>query len=337
MTRLTNPSSTSDIMSLGFSVLLIFGFLAVVLLIEGLFLVWTDTKSPEVKRIKKRLHMVSIGTTEENTVSLFKQRVLSNIPAIQAFLLKLPRVEQLDRLLLQSGSQQTLASLLTVCLVMWMIGLATSFLLQLPFIGLVLVCGVLTTAPVFRLLWLRSKRLQKIAFQLPDALDLISRSLRAGHGFSAALAMVGKEAQEPISEEFKTTFDEINFGISTQNALANLAIRVPLNDLRYFIVAVVIQLESGGNLAELLSMLSKLIRERFKLFGKIRVLAAEGKMSAYILTALPFFVAGVTELLNPKYLNVLVTDPMGIKMVIGAIGMMIFGGFVMWRIIDIRV
>ena len=324
-------------MSLGFSLVLIVAFLAVVLLLEGLFLVWMDSRSPEVKRIKQRLHMVSSGPSEEVNVSLFKQRVLSHSPAVQAILLKTPRIQQLDRLLLQSGYVKTLAHLLAVCLIFGMLGLGTGVFLNFPMLGLTLLWLVLTALPLLRLLWMRSKRLEKIAFQLPDALDLISRSLRAGHGFSAALAMVGKEAQAPISEEFKITFDEINFGISTQNALANLALRVPLNDLRYFIVAVVIQLESGGNLAELLSMLSNLIRERFKLFGKIRVLAAEGKMSAYILTALPFFVAGVTELLNPSYLNVLVTDPMGIRMVMGALGLMAFGGFVMWRIIDIRV
>jgi len=324
-------------MSLGFSLVLIVAFLAVVLLLEGLFLVWMDSRSPEVKRIKQRLHMVSSGPSEQVNVSLFKQRVLSHSPAVQAILLKTPRIQQLDRLLLQSGYVKTLAHLLAVCLIFGMLGLGTGIFLNFPMLGLTLLWLVLTALPLLRLLWMRSKRLEKIAFQLPDALDLISRSLRAGHGFSAALAMVGKEAQAPISEEFKITFDEINFGISTQNALANLALRVPLNDLRYFIVAVVIQLESGGNLAELLSMLSNLIRERFKLFGKIRVLAAEGKMSAYILTALPFFVAGVTELLNPSYLNVLVTDPMGIRMVMGALGLMAFGGFVMWRIIDIRV
>jgi tight adherence protein B len=161
--------------------------------------------------------------------------------------------------------------------------------------------------------------------------------LRAGHAFPAALAMVGNEGLEPIATEFKTTFDEINFGISTQTALVNLATRVPIADLRYFVLAVVIQLETGGNLAELLSMLANLIRERFKLFGKIRVLAAEGKLSAYILLALPFCVAGVIQIVNPGYLSVLSTDPFGIRLVLSALGMMLVGSFVMWRIIDIRV
>ena len=325
-------------MGLGFTIFIVVCFLAVVLFFEGIYLVWTDTRSPEIKRIKQRLHLLaSENTNVEAMASLSKQRVLSSHPGLQKLLLKWQTLNQADRLLMQSGYPKTLAHLLTVCLLIGMAGIALGLLLGWSFGGYVLLGVVLAVTPVLRLARQRSKRLEKIAFQLPDALDLISRSLRAGHGFSSAMAMVAKEAQEPIAGEFKITMDEINFGVSTQNALSNLAARIPVDDLRFFVVAVVIQLQSGGNLAELLGMLSYLIRERFKLFGKIRVLAAEGKMSAYILTALPFFVAGATELLNPKYLNVLFTDPLGIRMVMGALGLMLFGVFVMWRIINIRV
>ena len=325
-------------MGLGFTIFIVVCFLAVVLFFEGIYLVWTDTRSPEIKRIKQRLHLLaSENTNVEAMASLSKQRVLSSHPGLQKLLLKWQTLNQADRLLMQSGYPKTLAHLLTVCLLIGMAGIALGLLLGWSFGGYVLLGVVLAVTPLLRLARQRSKRLEKIAFQLPDALDLISRSLRAGHGFSSAMAMVAKEAQEPIAGEFKITMDEINFGVSTQNALSNLAARIPVDDLRFFVVAVVIQLQSGGNLAELLGMLSYLIRERFKLFGKIRVLAAEGKMSAYILTALPFFVAGATELLNPKYLNVLFTDPLGIRMVMGALGLMLFGVFVMWRIINIRV
>lgn len=324
-------------MSLTYSLFIIFGFLAVVLLLEGLSLLWTDTSSPEVKRIQRRLRVMAAGEHGEADVSLFKQRQLSTTPAIQRLLLQLPKIHHLDRLLLQAGSSQTVAQLLTVCLLAGFGGILIGVVLRWPWLGAVLAGAALAVLPVVRLTWRRSRRLHQIGTQLPDALDLISRALRAGHAFSAALAMVGNEAQEPIAGEFKTTFDEINFGISTQNALINLATRVPIADLRYFVVAVIIQLETGGNLAELLSMLANLIRERFKLFGKIRVLAAEGKLSAYILTALPFFVAGAIQIVNPGYLNVLFTDPVGIRLVIAALVMMTFGGILMWRIIDMRV
>lgn len=325
-------------MRLSYSLFIIFGFLAVFLLLEGLYMYWTDSKSPEVKRVQQRLRMMAgsdRGKSSES--SLLKQRLLSTTPELQALLQQLPQVERLDRLLLQAGSQKTVAQFLTVALLLGFAGLLLGVLLRWPWLWALLLGGVLLLLPVLRLKWQRSTRLNLIGEQLPDALDLISRALRAGHAFSASLAMVGNEAPEPIASEFKATFDEINFGISTQNALNNMAVRVPVADLRFFVLAVVIQLETGGNLAELLSMLSNLIRERFKLFGKIRVLAAEGKLSAYILTGLPFCVAGAIQVLNPGYLNVLFTDPTGIRLVMTALFMMLLGAFVMWRIIDIRV
>jgi tight adherence protein B len=324
-------------MSLGFTLFIVVCFLAVVLLIEGIFLLWTDTRSPEVNRIKQRLHLLAKDEQSEISASLSKQRVLSHDPGLQSLLLKWPGWGKLDRLLMQSGYKKTLAHLLAICIGASMVGAGAALWLRWPLVGWVLMGITAGALPFLRLMQQRAQRLETIALQLPDALDLISRSLRAGHGFSSAMAMVSKEAQEPIASEFRITLDEINFGISTQSALANFAARVPIDDLRFFVVAVVIQLQSGGNLAELLGMLSYLIRERFKLFGKIRVLAAEGKMSAYILTALPFFVAGATEVLNPSYLNILFTDPLGIRMVMGALGLMLFGVFVMWRIIHIRV
>lgn len=324
-------------MSLSYSLFVVFGFLAVFLLLEGIYIFWTDSRSPEVKRIQRRLRVMTVGDRDAAEASLLKQRMLSTTPALQGLLLQLPKVQWLDRLLLQAGSSKTVAQLLAVCLLVGFGGIVIGVVLRWPGLWTVLMGAALAMLPVLRLTWLRSRRLHQIGTQLPEALDLISRALRAGHAFSAALAMVGNEGPEPIAAEFKTTFDEINFGISTQNSLVNLATRVPIADLRFFVLAVVIQLETGGNLAELLSMLANLIRERFKLFGRIRVLAAEGKLSAYILTALPFCVAGAIQILNPGYLNVLFTDPTGIRMVITAMVMMIVGAFVMWRIIDIRV
>ena len=132
------------------------------------------------------------------------------------------------------------------------------------------------------------KRLHRIEEQLPDALDLMSRALRAGHAFPTALKMVGDEMNDPLASEFRATFDEVNFGISTADALTNLATRVPSTDLRYFVIAVMIQRETGGNLSELLDSISAIIRDRIKLLGQVRVLSAEGKMSAWVLGAAAF-------------------------------------------------
>lgn len=324
-------------MDYSFSLLLILGFVAVVLLFEGLYAYWNDTRSPEVRRVANRLRAISAGGHVEGEAKLFKERVLSHTPSVQRLLLLLPRVHHLDRLLLQAGSSGTVSHWLAASVLLALCGLVAGLVLRWPGLVILLVVMVLALLPLLRLVWRSNKRLHLIEAQLPDAMDLIARALRAGHAFPSALAMVGAEAQEPIAGEFKITSDEIGFGISVDNALSNLASRVPSPDMRYFVMAVIIQRETGGNLAELLGKLAELVRERFKLFAKVRVLAAEGKLSAWILVALPFCVAGVVQILNPKYMAVLFTDAMGIKLVIGALVLMVIGIFAMWRIIDIRV
>jgi tight adherence protein B len=202
----------------------------------------------------------------------------------------------------------------------------------------VLVIGVVCAlAPVFYLLGAKHKRIIIIEQQLPDALDLMARAMTAGHAFPSALQMVGSEMPEPIAAEFRIVFDEINYGISAQEALINLTVRVPSTDLSYFVIAVLIQRETGGNLAELLGNISELIRARLKLLGTVRVLSAEGRLSAWILTLLSFVLGFVLQLVNPKFLSVLWTNPMGVKMVGIALLMMIVGIFAMWRITKIRV
>ncbi|MDI1243903.1 MAG: type II secretion system F family protein [Rhodoferax sp.] len=324
-------------MDYSFSLLLILGFVAVVLLIEGIFVYWNDTRSPEMRRLAQRLRTISAEGQTEGTAKLFRERVLSHSPALQRLLQLIPRVHHLDRLLLQAGSSSTVSHLLAASSILVLVGVVAGLVLRWPWPAMLLAIVVLVLLPWLRLVWRRSKRLHKIEAQLPDAMGLIARALRAGHAFPSALTMLGNEGQEPIAGEFKVTSDEISYGISVDSALNNLATRVPSPDMRYFVMAVVIQRETGGNLAELLDKLAALVRERFKLFAKVRVLAAEGKLSAWILTGLPFCVAGAVQILNPKYLSVLFTDAVGIQLVIGALVMMVIGIFAMWRIIDIRI
>lgn len=320
-----------------FALFLIAGFLAVVMLLEGLYLLWNDTGSPEIRRIRERLHLLASGEPRLGQGALVRERKLSHVPLVHDLLAMIPKSDALDGLLLQAGARQTLAMLLATCVLVALLALTAATVAGWWWPS-VLAAGLLgALAPVLRLRWLRTRRLDRITAQLPDALDLINRALRAGHAFSAALSMVGSQAQEPIASEFKATFDEINFGISTRNALQNLARRVPTTDMRYFVIAVSIQLETGGNLAGLLGVLATLIRERFKLLNKVRVLAAEGKLSAYILVALPFVVAGAIQVLNPKYMSVLFADPTGVKVIAGALLLMLTGIFLLWRIINIRV
>lgn len=322
-----------------YAMLLIFGFLAVVLMLEGVFLLWTDTRSPEFKRVRERLQGLVKGESSrpKGGSGFLKQRLFSNSPAVHGFLSNFSWVFHLDKLIVQAGSKRDVQQFLLTSLVAGGAGIVLTLILRWSWFSGGLITLVLIALPWMNLKLQRSKRLQLMEKQLPDALDLICRALRAGHAFSAALSMVGDEAAEPIASEFKTTFDEIMFGVSTKNAMLNLAERVPNEDIRYFVMAVLVQLETGGNLTVLLSSLANLMRERFKLMGKIRVLAAEGKLSAYILTGLPFFLALTLNVINPGYLNILFTDPIGVKMLIGVSVLMVIGIFFLWRIVVIRV
>jgi tight adherence protein B len=183
----------------------------------------------------------------------------------------------------------------------------------------------------------RARRLHKLGLQLPDALDLITRAMRAGHSLPLGIQLLTEEMQDPIAAEFRLVHEQVSFGVSLQQALANLCERVPLTDYRYFVVSVLIQRQSGGNLTEVLLNLSRLIRERIKLMGRVRVLSAEGRMSAWILGGLPFAIAALLQTFNPQFMGPMWTDPLGVKMVQVLLSMMAMGAFVLTRIIKIRV
>jgi len=318
-------------------VFVVLGFLAVVMLLEGLYLTWNAYRGPEARRIERRLAALSAGGNELVAAPLVKRRLLSEVPAIERVLLRLPRVHLLDRFLLQSGTGITVGSFFAVALALAAVGMAACALLGAPAV----LWPIAAAAPV--LVWLayvqrrRLQRMYQIDMQLPDALDLMARAMQAGHAFSSALRLVGNDGPQPIAQEFLTVFDEINFGISFDKAMGNLAARVASGDLRFFVVAVLIQRDSGGNLAEILTSISALIRERHKLSGTIRVLSAEGRVSAWILTLLPFVLALVITLLNRRFIATLWTDPVGVRMVATALGLMLLGIWWMWRMVRIRV
>ena len=312
-------------------------FVAIVLLLEGLYSLWNSYKGPEAVRIEKRLQAISAGWEDSTGHNLVKQRLLSDSPALERMLMEIPRIHSLDRLLIQSGMQLSVSSFLGYTCISALGGMAIAILFNLHF-TFTLLCFVLGgSLPVLMVLSARHKRLLKIEEQLPDAIDLMSRALKAGHAFSGSLQMVSSESVDPIANEFRMTFDEINYGIPMQDALMNLSTRIPSTDLRYLVIAVLIQRESGGNLAELLENISGLIRARLKLLGTIRVLSAEGRLSAWILGCLPFVMAMIIHLINPGYLNILFTDPMGHLLIGGSMTMIVIGALAMRKIIKIRV
>lgn len=324
-------------MDIFYLVLIVLGFIALVLFLEGLYMSWNSYRGPEAKRIERRLQAMSAGAHGSKEASLVKQRLLSEEPWLARLLLSLPRVHQMDRLLQQSGLQWNMARFQGLTLAAAVIGFLFSLLMNFPWQAVIIVTLAFGAVPLLYVYNSKQKRLEKIEQQLPDALDMMSRAMQAGHAFPGAMQMVGNESPEPIAGEFKLTFDEVNYGIPLQEALLNLATRVPSTDLRYFVIAVLVQRETGGNLSEILGKISKLIRERLKLMATIKVLSAEGRMSAWILTILPFVLAILISIINPKLMSMLWTDETGRKMIAGALTLMIVGIFWMWRMIKIRV
>ncbi len=324
-------------MDIFYIVLIVLGFIALVLFFEGLYMSWNSYRGPEAKRIERRLQAMSAGAHGTQEARLVKQRLLSETPWMAKLLLSLPRVHQMDRLLQQSGLPWNMARFQGLALAAAVAGFLFSLIMGFPWQAAAILTLAFGAVPFLYVYNSKQKRLEKIEQQLPDALDMMSRAMQAGHAFPGALQMVGNESPEPIAGEFKLTFDEVNYGIPLQEALLNLATRVPSTDLRYFVIAVLVQRETGGNLSEILGKISKLIRERLKLMATIKVLSAEGRLSAWILTILPFVLAIFISIINPKLMSMLWTDETGKKMIAGALTLMLVGIFWMWRMIKIRV
>ena len=200
-----------------------------------------------------------------------------------------------------------------------------------------LFAAVLGALPTGYLYWLKSQRMAKFERQLPEALELVSRALRAGHAFSVGLKLVGDEAADPIGIEFKRGFDEVSMGVALPQALQNMTDRLDCVDLRFFVTSVLVQRETGGNLAEIIDSLAEMIRKRFELQLKVKALSAEGRFSAVILFVLPLVVGGVLFKMNPEYMLTLFTDPMGQKMVMVGSFLMVTGAIIMKRMVAIKV
>jgi tight adherence protein B len=327
----------SSVLGNSFIVMAVLVFVAVVLLLESLYVTWRAHRGPEAMKMKSRLHALSATRDRTAQTQVLRQRMLSELPPVERFLQSLPRLRQLDRTILQSGLNWNVSTVLLASFTLFIAGWAALAMgLRQPMLLGAAAGAVLGVIPLMYIRYRRKKRLGKFERQLPEALDLIARALRAGHAFPAALKMAGEEMAEPAAGEFSTVHDEVNFGVSLGQALGHLSERVPLTDLRYFVVAVLIQRDSGGNLTEILGNLSRLIRERLKLMGKVRVLSSEGRLSAWILSVMPFFMAGLMNLMNPEFMKPLWTDPIGISIITYTLTLMLFGVLIMRKIIKIR-
>ena len=307
---------------------------AALCIIEGVFLVLAGRSNAETRRIKKQLEELSNTSAE---VSLIGQsRPLSRVPWLNRLLSHLPLARRMDDFLFQAGVSYPLGVFALLSAVLALIGFFLLSMISrdhlLSVLGLAL---GLAPIPVVRMM--KTRRMKRFQAQLPDALEMMARSLKAGHALTTGLEMAGQEFPDPLGPEFAKTVAQISFGVGMEQALRNLTNRVDCPDLKFLAVSIIIQRETGGNLAEILETIARLIRERHKLLGKIRALSAEGKLSAIILLALPFLVAAALLALNPTYLDSLLSDPLGRVLIVAAVMMMLLGVGAIKKTVDIKV
>ena len=311
-------------------------FIAAFLLMQSFIVPAFGENRQSRKRLKKRMQAISREQGPQQ-VSLVRKKYLRNLGPLERALESLPGMQRLERLVEQAGKETPAyrVVLFAVCLG-GMAAVAGLYLLPNALFAALLGLAV-WAFPFLRLLRARSQRLAKFEEQLPDALIVMSRALRAGHPFSDAMRLVADEMAEPVAGEFRTTFMEINYGGDVRSAMNGLLDRVESVTVMVFVTSVLIQKETGGNLAELLDGLASVIRDRFRFHRKLRTLSAQGKMAAWILSLLPFALATVLSLVNPDFIPMLTQDPTGRQLVMVAFVLMIIGIFWMRKIVHIDV
>jgi tight adherence protein B len=312
-------------------------FLATVLIIQLAAYGVRHMRAAQRVKIRRRLRKYTYVDAASDGSEILKKRVFSEVPFLNSLLSGFPGLSSLDRLMVQANAKYPMGFYLLLALLLAVVGLLAGVqLTRNPLTGflIALVLGCLPFVQLVRQSRIRAERFKK---QMPDGLDLIARALKAGHAFAGGISMAAEEFDDPLGSEFAEMLDEINFGVSVPEALKNLTKRVECEEIKYFAMGVILQRETGGNLAELIQTLANLIREKFKFEGKVRTLSAEGKISAIILTALPFLVAGWIWITNPKYLAPLVGEPFGRALLLMAGLLMIAGVVVLRRMVSIKV
>jgi len=312
-------------------------FATIILLMGAAYLVLRNYLNSESRTVSKRLKALSEGTDAVRQLDIVKKERVSDIDWLDALLSKFRHIYSLKTQLDRANIKKSPSTFILLSIFLALLGLIGGSLVTINRALWVVPMLFLGLSPFLYIYSKKQARMSKFQEQLPEALDLVARALKAGHAFSSGMRMVAEEFRDPVGTEFRRTLEEINFGVGIEEAMKNFANRIDSPDLRFFVVSVLVQRETGGNLAEILENLAQLIRERFRLYGKIRSLAAEGKLSAIILCMLPPFMAGYFLIVRPSYLALLFQDQLGISMVIFALVMMTLGVIVMKKMIDIRV
>ena len=317
-------------------------FLLTFLVVAGVvFGVWVfASANAGQEQIRKRMsavHKAERRGDVSQSLKLVRDEMLSDVPVLHRILLQWSWSAKLQDFLAQAGMSAKPAKILLLSAVLGLGSyLVAGFFFRKFYLSLPLGLAV-ATIPFLVVVLKRRRRLHKFEERFPEALDLLGRAVRAGHAFTTGLEMIAKECAEPLAGEFRTAFEEQNFGLPLRDALLNLSERVPLIDVRFFVTALLIQKETGGNLAEILDGLSRVIRDRFRIYREVQVRTAQGRLTAAILIALPIVMAITISLINPNYMKVLFQDPKG-PLILGiAAGLQVTGSMILWKIIHFEV
>jgi tight adherence protein B len=313
-------------------------FLVVVVVFLGIWMFAGSEGSQE--QVRKRMSAVHKAEKRGESalgLKLVRDEMMSSVPWMHQLMMRWSWSTRLQDYLTQSGLTIKPAKLVLMSAILGFIAylIAGYFLLHFYFafpIGV-----AVAFMPLGYVAFMRSRRLHKFEEHFPEALDLLGRAVRAGHAFTTGLEMISKESPEPLAGEFRTTFEEQNFGLPLRDALLNLTERVPIVDVRFFVTALMIQKETGGNLAEILDGLARVIRDRFRIYREVKVRTAQGRLTAGILIALPIMMMLILSVLNPKYIGVLFTDPLGPIVLVTAAIMQVIGSAILWKIIHFEV
>lgn len=298
-----------------------------------------DRRNARARLIKERLanERKAPERAPEEELALLRDEQLSDIPAIDNLLRRSERVTDLQKLLAQGGLEMRAGNFLGISALAGVaatfIGYALSRRLEIAWISLLVGFIIPYSYASFR----RNKRFEKFEELFPEAIDTLARAVRAGHAFTTALEMITNEVAEPVASEFRQLYEEQKFGMPVRDALMNLTERVPLVDVKFFVTAVMLQRETGGNLAEILDNLSYVIRERFKIQRQVRVYTAQGRLTMALLMGMPPIIIVVMTLLNPSFIRPLFQDPIGHTLLVLGITLQTIGYFVIRKIIRIQV
>ena len=269
-------------------------------------------------------------------VQLVRDEMWSSVPALNRIVLRWLWPLRFKDFVMQAGMKTRPGRIILICGIL----AALAFMVTKSFFSFPLSVLAAVISGIFPIAYVsisRRRRLRRFEEHFPEALDLLNRAIRAGHAFTTGLGMIATEAPEPIAGEFRTTFEEQNFGLPLRDVLQNLCDRVPLIDVRFFVTALLIQKETGGNLSEILGNLSHVIRDRFRIYREVRVKSAHGRLTAGILIALPPVMVFSLRLVNPHYMNVLFQDVIGPWVLWGAAILQIVGSALLWKIVHIEV